>query len=275
MLAETRRRKLLDRIAQQGFATLDELVKSLGVSDSTVRRDLEMLELSGTIKRTHGGAVFSGESGPLPALEDRASTATLEKQAIGRLTAELIEEGESILLDGGTTTLEVAKALLGRSLQVVTNSLPIAQVLASSKDIDLILIGGYVYPRTGVALGPLAIETMKSIRVRKAILGAGGIMADGIYNSNLLLVETERQMMLRGQEVVIVADHTKFGKLSLAKLCGLNEVQRLVTDSGLSDADRSFLEAGGVRTHFAAVASGVENGHASKTSKANLMGIDE
>ena len=96
MLAETRRRKLLDRIAQQGFATLDELVKSLGVSDSTVRRDLEMLELSGTIKRTHGGAVFSGESGPLPALEDRASTATLEKQAIGRLTAELIEERQHL-----------------------------------------------------------------------------------------------------------------------------------------------------------------------------------
>ena len=275
MLAETRRRRLLDRIAQQGFATLDELVKSLGVSESTVRRDLEMLDLSGSIKRTHGGAVFSGEAHALPALEDRASTAALEKQAIGRLAAELVEEGESILLDGGTTTLEVAKALLGRSLQVVTNSLPIAQVLASSKDIDLILIGGYVYPRTGVALGPLAIETMKSIRVRKAILGAGGIMADGIYNSNLLLVETERQMMLCGQEVVIVADHTKFGKLSLAKLCGLNEVQRLVSDSALTASDLGFLEAGGVHVHLASMTNGLEHGQISKTSKANPAGIDE
>ena len=95
---------------------------------------------------------------------------------------------------------------------MVTNSLPIAQLLASSQQTDLILIGGYVYPRTGVAMGPLAIATMQGIRVRKAILGAGGIVADGIYNSNLLLVETERQMMACGQEVVIVADHTKFGR---------------------------------------------------------------
>ena len=160
----------------------------------------------------------------MPAFEDRAATATAEKQAIGRATAALLEDGDTVLLDGGTTTLEVARALLGRPVQVVTNSLPIAQLLASSKETDLILIGGYVYPRTGVALGPLAIATMQGIRVRKAILGAGGIVAEGIYNSNLLLVETERQMMACGQEVMIVADHTKFGRLSLAWLCGLDEV---------------------------------------------------
>ena len=118
-------------------------------------------------------------------------------------------------------------------VQVVTNSLPIAQLLASSQQTDLILIGGYVYPRTGVALGPLAIATMQSIRVRKAILGAGGIVAEGIYNSNSLLVETERQMMSCGQEVMIVADHTKFGRLALARLCGLDEVDQVVVDSGL------------------------------------------
>ena len=142
----------------------------------------------------------------MPAFEDRTQTAIAEKQAIGRATAALLEDGDTVLLDGGTTTLEVARALLGRQVQVVTNSLPIAQLLASSQQTDLILIGGYVYPRTGVAMGPLAIVTMQGIRVRKAILGAGGIVADGIYNSNLLLVETERQMMACGQEVVIVAD---------------------------------------------------------------------
>src|ERR1700761_1968090 len=171
MLAETRRRSLLDLLARQGFATLDELVKALGVSESTVRRDLETLDLTGSVKRTHGGAVYSGEVRAMPALEDRAASATAEKAMIGRATAALIEDGDSVLLDGGTTTLEVARALLGRSLQVVTNSLPIAPLLASSKSVDLILIGGYVYPRTGVALGPLAIGTMQGFRVRKAILG--------------------------------------------------------------------------------------------------------
>ncbi len=265
MLAETRRRLLLDLIARQGFATLDELVKALGVSESTVRRDLESLDAAGSVKRTHGGAVFSGEVRSMPALEDRILSATAEKRAIGRATAALLEDGDSVLLDGGTTTHEVARALVGRPMQVVTNSLPIAQLLASSKETDLILIGGYVYPKTGVALGPLSIATMQGIRVRKAILGAGGIVAEGIYNSNLLLVETERQMMSCGQEVVIVADHTKFGRLALARLCGLDAIQHLVVDPGLPDAFRPTLESAGVAIHLAPL----ETDHANGLTDAN------
>jgi DeoR/GlpR family transcriptional regulator of sugar metabolism len=252
MLAEPRRRLLLDRIARQGFATLDELVKSLGVSESTVRRDLEALDLAGSIKRTHGGAVFTAsEPRAMPAFDERTSSATLEKQAIGQAAASLIDDGDTVLLDGGTTTLEVARALLGRPVQIVTNSLPIAQLAASSKETDLILIGGYVYPRTGVALGPLAISMMQGIRVRKSILGAGGIVAEGVYNSNLLLVETERQMMACGQDVMIVADHSKFGRLSLTFLCALEAIDDLVVDPDLAEADRAMLEAAGVRVHFA------------------------
>ncbi len=257
MLAEPRRRLLLDRIARQGFATLDELVKSLGVSESTVRRDLEALDLSGRIKRTHGGAVFAVEARAMPAFDERTASAALEKRAIGRAAAALIDDGDTILLDGGTTTFEVARALLGRPVQVVTNSLPIAQLAASSKEIDLILIGGYVYPRTGVALGPLAIAMMQGIRVRKAILGAGGIVAEGVYNSNLLLVETERAMMACGQDVMIVADHSKFGRLSLAFLCGLDAIADLVVDPALADPDRAMLERAGVMVHLAPPAAEV------------------
>jgi DeoR/GlpR family transcriptional regulator of sugar metabolism len=251
MLVETRRRRLLDLVSRQGFATLDELIRTLGVSESTVRRDLEALDLAGAVKRTHGGAVYSGELRSMPALEDRTEAAAAEKKAIGRAAAALVEDGDTVLLDGGTTTLEVARALQGRRLQVVTNSLPIAQLLASSQQIDLILIGGYVYPRTGVAMGPLAVATMQGIRVRKAILGAGGIVADGIYNSNHLLVETERQMMACGQEIWIVADQSKFGRLALARLCGLEDVKLLITDPGLSPQYRSILEAAGVTIHLA------------------------
>ncbi|MFO0909818.1 MAG: DeoR/GlpR family DNA-binding transcription regulator [Isosphaeraceae bacterium] len=273
MLAETRRRVLLDLVARQGFATLDELVRCLGVSESTIRRDLEALDLAGSIKRTHGGAVCSGEVRGMPALEDRAATATAEKQAIGRAMAALIEDGESVLLDGGTTTLEVARALTGRSIQVVTNSLPIAQLLASSPSIDLILIGGYVYPRTGVALGPLAIATMQSIRVRKAILGAGGIVSEGVYNSNLLLVETERQMMSCGQEVVIVADHSKFGRLALTKLCSLDEVHRVVSDAATDEKSRRWLEQSGVRLTLAPPVSDVLGGIDSGTKNGAVAGV--
>src|ERR1700693_2535674 len=161
MLAETRRRHLLELITRQGYGTLDELVKILGVSESTIRRDLEALDLAGSIKRTHGGAVYTGEVRSMPAFDERTGTAAVEKRAIGLAAAALLEDGDTVLLDGGTTTLEVARALGGRRVRVVTNSLPIAQLLASSQQTDLILIGGYVYPRTGVALGPLAMATME------------------------------------------------------------------------------------------------------------------
>jgi DeoR/GlpR family transcriptional regulator of sugar metabolism len=260
MLPEPRRRRLLELITRQGFATLDELVRVLGVSESTIRRDLEVLDLAGSVKRTHGGAVYAGEVRSMPPFDERTGTAVAEKRAIGQAAAARLQDGDTVLLDGGTTTLEVARALVGRRVQVVTNSLPIAQLLASSQQTDLILIGGYVYPRTGVALGPLAIATMQSIRVRTAILGAGGIVPEGIYNSNLLLVETERQMMSCGQEVLIVADHTKFGRLALARLCGLEEVHSIVVDSGLGEEHRAMLEAAGLAIHVAPLREGQNGG---------------
>jgi DeoR/GlpR family transcriptional regulator of sugar metabolism len=251
MLAEPRRRLLLELIASRGFATLEELVRQIGVSESTVRRDLEALDATGAIKRTHGGAVMSGEVRSMPALEDRLATAAAEKRAIGRTTAGLVDDGDTVLLDGGTTTFEVARALIGRSVQVVTNSLPIANLLSSGKQADVILIGGYVSPRTGVAMGPLAVEMMRGIRVRRTIMGAGGIVAEGVYNSNVLLVETERQMMACAQEVVVVADHTKFGRLSLSKLCDLGAIDAVVADPAIPDEFRPLLEQSGVALHVA------------------------
>lgn len=247
MLAETRRRTLLDLISRRGFATLEELVKAIGVSESTIRRDLEALDQTGAIKRTHGGAVCPGDVRGMPAFDEREAAAVVEKQAIGRAVASWIEDGETVLLDGGTTTFEVARALAGRPVQVVTNSLPVAQMLATTKDTDLILVGGYVYPRTGVAMGPLAVATLQNIRVRRTVLGAGGITAEGIYNSNSLLVETERQMLQCGQEVIVAVDHSKFGHPSLTRLCALDEVHRIVTDARLEPRYREMVERAGGR----------------------------
>jgi DeoR/GlpR family transcriptional regulator of sugar metabolism len=247
VLAESRRRRLADLIAERGFATLDELVRATGVSESTVRRDLEALDAAGAVKRTHGGAVYSGEVRSMPAFEDRQAAQAAEKRAIGRAAAALVEDGETVLLDGGTTTLEVARALVGRPVQAVTNSLPVAQLLTTSKETDLILIGGYVYPRTGEAMGPLTVAALEGIRAAKVILGVAGIVPEGVYNSNSLLVETERQMMQCGQQVVVVADRTKFGRQSLSRLCGLEEIDVVVVDSQLTDEYRTLLQARGVR----------------------------
>lgn len=245
MILDQRRDEILQIIEEKGFVSLHELVEKLGASESTVRRDLEYLDGIGQIRRTRGGAAYTGES--LTPFEERGSQEITEKAKIGRAVADLIEPGETILLDGGTTTLEVAKSLVGKRLQVVTNSLPIANLLSQQANIELILIGGYLYPRTGVALGPLAEANLAELNVPRVIMSAGGITEKGLFNSNSLLVECERRMIKAAKEVWVVADSSKFGRSALTFLCDLSSVTRLIVDSGLSNAWRDVVEQAGVK----------------------------
>lgn len=182
----------------------------------------------------------------LSGFDDRRSLAVSEKQKISRRAAELIGPGETIILDGGTTTLEVARHLGGQSLQVVTNSLPIVNHLVGVPQVELVFLGGYLYPKTGVALGELTVTALKQIHARRLIMSAGGITEAGLFNSNSLLAETERQMMVVADEVIVVADSGKLGHSELAHLCPLNGVDRLVVDDGISDEWRRKLEQQGI-----------------------------
>jgi DeoR/GlpR family transcriptional regulator of sugar metabolism len=247
VLVEERRQKVMDLVSRRGFIALADLAEAVEASESTIRRDLEHLHQQGVLKRTHGGAIYLGDGLTLPALEDRSGSQVEEKRAIGRAAASLVDDGDAILLDGGTTTLEVARFLVGRPIQIVTNSLPIANLFASSRETDLVVLGGYVYPKTGVALGPLTVRIMHDIHVHKAILSVGGITAKGLFNSNLLLVETERQMMACADEVVVVADHTKIGRQALAFLSELSEIDILVADAGLTPSQKELVEQSGVK----------------------------
>jgi len=228
LLLDQRRDVILQLIQKQGFASLQSLSEATGASESTLRRDLELLDRNGQIRRTRGGAAYVGES--LTPFEVRRDRSSAEKQRLGKRTAELIQPGETVLLDGGTTTLEVARNLAGKSLQVVTNSLPIVSILAGAPDIELIFLGGYLYPKTGVTLGPLTTAALERIKARRLVLSAGGMTTDGLFNSNSLLVEAERKMIEAADEVVVVADGTKFGHSELAFLCGWEAVDRIVVD---------------------------------------------
>ncbi len=251
--AEERRHRLIELVRAKGFAALPDLTRELKVSESTVRRDLDALEESGTAKRTHGGVFYTGGSPKLPHFEVRQPDQWDRKQAIAVKAAELVEDGDTVLLDGGTTTYEVARLLVGRHLQVVTNSLPVANLFASNSNTDLVLVGGYVYPRTGVSLGPYANEMLERLNVRKTILSVAGINDHGYFNSNLLLVETEQAMLRAADEVIVVADSTKFGRKSLAHLCPLGAINTLVADDGMTSDWRSKLTASGVRLVVAAM----------------------
>jgi DeoR/GlpR family transcriptional regulator of sugar metabolism len=136
----------------------------------------------------------------------------------------------------------VARLLVGRSVQIVTNSLPIAMLFASARETDVVLLGGYVYPKTGVALGPWTVRMMEDIHVHQTVMSVGGITARGLFNSNLLLVETERQMMRCADEVVVVSDHTKIGRPALAFLCEWGDVDTLIVDGLLNAEQRALLD---------------------------------
>lgn len=247
MIVEERRQKVLELVNERGFVALADLARTLNTSESTIRRDLDYWDQHGLIKRTHGGAMFRDDAQGMPALEERTSREIEEKKQIAQTAAGRIQNGESVLIDGGTTTLELARLLVGRPLQIVTNSLPIANLFASSRETDLVILGGYVYPRTGVALGPLTIRMLEDIHVHQAIMGVGGITADGLFNSNGLLVETERAMMRSADELVVLADHTKIGKKALAFLCALAEVDTLIVDRAINAKQRAILETSAVR----------------------------
>jgi DeoR/GlpR family transcriptional regulator of sugar metabolism len=256
VLVQERRQRVLDLISKQGFAALAEIAKAIQVSESTIRRDLDFWHHQGAIKRTHGGAMFVGDGTGLPALEERSSSQLEEKQAIARTAAARIRDGDALLLDGGTTTLEVARLLVGRSLQIVTNSLPIANLFASSRETDLVMLGGYVYPKTGVSLGPLTVRMMEDVHVHQTILSVGGITGKGLFNSNVLLVETERRMMRCADEVVVVADHTKLGRQALAFLCDLADIDTLIVDRQPDPEQRDWLEQTGTRVIVAGAPAG-------------------
>jgi DeoR family transcriptional regulator, fructose operon transcriptional repressor len=251
VLVEERRNQLLEMVRMRGFASLPELADELKVSESTIRRDLEYLEEVGTARRTHGGVFYAGPSPKLPHFDERQPAQWDKKKAIAQQATQLIENGDTVLLDGGSTTYEVARLLVGRPLQIVTNSLPVANLFAANTNNDLVLIGGYVYPRTGVALGPYANEMLSRLNVRRTILSVSGISERGFFNNNLLLVETERAMMRAADEVIVVADSTKFGRQSLAHLCSLDEVQHVVVDHDISAEWRKRITASGVQLHSA------------------------
>ncbi len=246
MLAEERRSRLLELVRVHRFASLPQLAEQLAVSESTVRRDVEYLEQQGSARRIHGGVLYAGSSPKLPHFDDRQPAQWRLKRAVAREAVKLIQEGDTVLLDGGSSTYEVALLMRGRSLHVVTTSLPVANLFATDANSDLVLIGGNVCPRTGVTRGPYADQMLAKVRVRKAIISTAAVSEEGLFNNNLLLVETEQAMMRAATEVIAVADSTKFGHQSLGHVCPLAAVHHLVVDSGLSQQWREKVVAAGV-----------------------------
>ncbi len=240
-----RRTRLLELVRRQGYAPLPELAKTLQVSESTIRRDLAHLERDGAAQRTHGGAFYTGPSPNVPHFELRQSTQWDKKRAIARATVALIEDYSAVLLDGGSTTYEVARLLVGRPLQIVTNSLPVATLFTATPGADLIVVGGYVHSPSGTMQGPHAEQLIRSLNVRRAIISSAGVNDRGLFNSNMLTASAEQAMIEAAEQVIAVIDSTKFGHHALAHVCTIGRINQFIVDDELApEWQQKLIDAG-------------------------------
>jgi DeoR/GlpR family transcriptional regulator of sugar metabolism len=232
MQSEERRHRITEYLQKAEFASLEEIAGQVDASVSTVRRDVTALEKAGVARRTHGGARILTPKSDEFTFSARDTHQLVEKEAIGKACAELIAPNQSVIMDAGSTVYHVARYLESKTPQIITNSLPVANLFASANRIEVMVSGGVIYPRLGVLVGPHAVDTFSKLHADVAIMSAGGISLEGISNSHGLLIDIQRAMIEAAQKVIFCFDHTKLGRKSVSPLCGLECVDAIVTDSG-------------------------------------------
>jgi DeoR/GlpR family transcriptional regulator of sugar metabolism len=246
-----RQQHILEQLGVDREVSVQALAERLHVAPVTIRRDLQTLEGEGKLTRTHGGAVFSQSAVIEFAFLDRAQEHLAEKQAIARYLATVVQPGMTLVLDTGTTTLEVARALAGiPRLRVLTSSLAIAAALYPCENIDLVLLGGSVRQRSPDLSGALTEENLRQFQTELAILGADAVSPAGLYTADLGLARLSRAMIAGARESWLVVDSSKFSRRSFVKFDDWSAITHLVTDDGLLATDREWIVAAGCALHL-------------------------
>ncbi len=245
MLARQRQELILDSVRATGGVRVSELVDRLGVSDMTVRRDIDELARRGLVTRVHGGATAAGSSVDEPGFAAKSAMHRAAKQAIAEAAAALVEPGASVALSAGTTTHAVAAVLLSvPRLTVVTNSLRVAEVLhaAPRPDLTVVLTGGERTPSDAL-VGPVAVAALRGLHVDWLLMGVHGMDVDaGFTSPNLAEAETNRALLTSARQVAVVADNSKWGVVGLSTIAALDEADVVVTDDGLEPEARQAIE---------------------------------
>jgi DeoR/GlpR family transcriptional regulator of sugar metabolism len=241
-----RHRFIKEVLSRQDFVTVEYLRTQLGASTATVRRDLIDLDRGRIIRRVRGGAMSTNSREEALDFRQLSVSCQEEKARIGQAAADLIQDGETVILGGGSTVAEVAKCLLCRPIQIITNSIPVAQIFWECRETEVTLTGGYLYPRLGIQFGPICERMLHSISADVVVMGIRGITASGLSDSSTLVVESIRAMMKSAQRVVIVADHTKFGRNAMIHVADLAEIDQIISDRDLAPEHRQLLDGLGV-----------------------------
>jgi DeoR/GlpR family transcriptional regulator of sugar metabolism len=247
-LARQRQAFILERVREQGGVRVADLVRALGVSDMTVRRDLELLHDRGLLEKVHGGAAsIEGSSKFEPGFTVKSGMMEREKERIAEAAAGLVEPGTAIAISAGTTTFALARRLVDvPGLTVVTNSVPVADALHKDgrSDQTVILSGGVRTPSDAL-VGPFAVEVIRSLHVDTVFMGVHGMdPKSGFTTPNILEAETNRALIDAGRHLVLLADHSKWGVVGISSIGRLEEADVLITDSGLHPEAVGPLAAG-------------------------------
>jgi DeoR family transcriptional regulator of aga operon len=249
MLIEERRQHILSLIQKQGRVLVDELAISLDLSKITIRKDLDYLESKDLLIRTHGGALpLHGGALSDPTIQEKEEFYRAEKIEIAKAAAAMVSEGQCIILDSGTTTTEIARALLSlRNLTVITNALNIAADLARS-NFEVILIGGTLRKNSLSVVGPLAEDVLKEIHADIVFLGVDGFDTTvGLTTPNVLEARVNRAMVKAAKKVIAVCDSSKFNRRSLSLIVPTSEIDQVITDNKLGAEDVKAIRDAGIQ----------------------------
>ncbi|BBH23610.1 D-beta-D-heptose 1-phosphate adenosyltransferase [Paenibacillus baekrokdamisoli] len=247
MLAKERQKTIIDIVSEKGSIGIHELRERLDVSEATVRNDLKYLEQNGMLKRLHGGAVDLSRMNEIT-YEQRAVVHASEKERIGKKAAGLIAPGETIFLDAGSTVMELATHLpSGFEFNVVTAALNVASAAGRHGNAHVHLVGGMLRSSLQELVGPKAIAGIKEIHAHKVFLSCSGFDAGkGLTERHIFSAEVKKAMIAAADQVILLADSTKMGRVFFAELAPLHKVDLLITDNAISDTNRTLLTAQGI-----------------------------
>jgi DeoR family ulaG and ulaABCDEF operon transcriptional repressor len=258
MHATEREKAILDLLKQRGFISFRELEKKVDASAATLRRDLERMSNEGRIDRVRGGAKLTKGSEAVPEphlagvpIQENLARNTKQKQAIGRAAAELCEGHSAIMIDGGSTTLQMCHHLQGLSLQVMTNSLPIVNALIQQPRTRVLIPGGSLFREQNIVLSAIGEDLMPRFHAPKLFMGAAAVGARGVMQADVVLVAAERRLIERAEELILLVDSSKFQGSSGIVVCDLSEVDVVVTDKGIQKRDQQMLQAAGIKVVIA------------------------
>ena len=237
----SRRKKIFERIREKGEVLVASLSKEFGVSEVTIRNDLEHLQQNNLLVRARGGAIYTENNvGIDQQIAEKNKIHINEKIAIGKAASSLIKDGDTIIIDSGTTTAEIVKHLHGiKQLNVITNALNIANHLLIHSSVNVIIPGGYLRQNAMSLVGPLAEKNLRNFFVDKLFLSTDGFdTKQGIFTPNIDEAHLNGIMIEIAKEVILVTDSSKFKRKSLAFICGLDKITKVVTDAGIQTDDR-------------------------------------